>query len=137
MSDLPDNEEEKGWSVVDEIKKTTVRFNLENEQDKQIWIAIQKKPERKRNQYIKYLIDTGLHQEEQTNVLEELAELKNMLIHGNLSIPSDETAKIVLNERKDGDGELDLQEPIVEQRDKEQPEHIEIDADVMSFLDSL
>lgn len=122
---------------MDEIKKTTVRFNLENEQDKQIWNAIQKKPEMKRNCYIKHLICAGLHQEEQAKVLEELAELKNMLIHGNLSIPSGETAKIVLNERKDVDEELDLQEPILEKRDKEQPEHIEIDADVMSFLDSL
>lgn len=122
---------------MDEIKKTTIRFNLENEQDKEIWNAIQEKPEKKKNTYMKYLIWTGLHQEEQTKVLEELSELKNMLVHGNLSMLSGKNEKTIVNEREDGNEELNLQEHILENREENKPENIEIDADVMSFLDSL
>ncbi len=122
---------------MDEIKKTTVRFNLEQEQDKEIWEALQRKHEKKKNNYIKYLIWMGLHQEEQVKVLEELAELKNMLAHGNISMSPDETAKAVFNEREDGNEKLDIWETISENREKDEPESIEIDADVMSFLDSL
>lgn len=122
---------------MDEIKKTTLRFNLGNEQDKEIWNAIQGKTEKKKNTYIKYLIWTGLHQEEQIKVLEALSELKNMLVRGNLSMPSDKSEQTIVNEREDGNGEADLQEHILENREENKPENIEIDADVMSFLDSL
>lgn len=122
---------------MDEIKKTTIRFNLENEQDKEIWNAIQGKTEKKKNTYVKYLIWTGLHQEEQTKVLEALSELKNMLVRGNVSMPSDKSEQTIVNEREDGNGEADLQEHILENREENKPENIEIDADVMSFLDSL
>lgn len=117
---------------MDQIKKTSIRFNLENEQDKEIWDAIQRKPEKKKNTYIKFLIRAGLHQEQQQKVLDELSELKNMIMHSDIQVTSNE--KI---ERVEDTEILEQQEQCLKPTGETQTESVEIDAEVMNFLDNL
>lgn len=120
---------------MDEIKKTTIRFNLENEQDKELWNAIQGKPERKKNNYIKFLIWAGLHQEEQKKVLEELSDIKNMLVQGDFQVALCENEKEIVDKKESK--EVEQQKEPLERWEKGQQEEIEIDAEVMNFLDNL
>lgn len=60
-----------------EIKKTTLRFYLENAQDKEIWNTIQ--DHKNMNEYIKNLIQAAIRQQEQQSVLEEIREIKRMI----------------------------------------------------------
>lgn len=117
---------------MDQIKKTSIRFNLENEQDKEIWDAIQQKPEKKKNTYIKFLIWAGLHQEQQQKVLDELSELKNMLMQSDIQVS--------LNKKSETVEETEIveqQKQSFEPMEETQTEPIEIDAEVMNFLDNL
>jgi hypothetical protein len=122
---------------VDRIKKTTIRFNLENNFDEDIWNAIQKKSDQKKNSYIKYLLSLGLQQEMNIEILEKLSELKNILVEQNLEGYPGKDRTEVSNVRDVSEDELTLQNEIMRETDKTETGNIEIDADVMNFLDSL
>lgn len=122
---------------MDRIKKTTIRFNLENNFDEDIWNAIQKKSDQKKNSYIKYLLSLGLQQEVNIEILEKLSELKNILVEQNLEGYPGKDRTEVSNVRDVSEDELTLQNEIMRETDKTETGNIEIDADVMNFLDSL
>lgn len=122
---------------MDRIKKTTIRFNLENNFDEDIWNAIQKKSDQKKNSYIKYLLSLGLQQEMNIEILEKLSELKNILVEQNLEGYPGKDRTEVSNVRDVSEDELTLQNEIMRETDKTETGNIEIDADVMNFLDSL
>ncbi len=122
---------------MDRIKKTTIRFNLENNFDEDIWNAIQKKSDQKKNSYIKYLLSLGLQQEVNIEILEKLSELKNILVEQNLEGYPEKDRTEVSNVRDVSEDELTLQNEIMRETDKTETGNIEIDADVMNFLDSL
>lgn len=122
---------------MDRIKKTTIRFNLENNFDEDIWNAIQKKSDQKKNSYIKYLLSLGLQQEVNIEILEKLSELKNILVEQNLEGYPEKDRTVVSNVGDVSEDELTLQNEIMRETDKTETGNIEIDADVMNFLDSL
>ena len=122
---------------MDRIKKTTIRFNLENNFDEDIWNAIQKKSDQKKNSYIKYLLSLGLQQEVNIEILEKLSELKNILVEQNLEGYPEKDRTEVSNVRDVSEDVLTLQNEIMRETDKTETGNIEIDADVMNFLDSL
>lgn len=112
---------------MDRIKKTTIRFNLEDSSDADLWNIIQEKKDKKKNNYIKYLLFLGLQQEKNISILEELFELKNILLNRTVSENIEEVSV----------GANDVKEELTLQKKSEKTENIEIDADVMNFLDSL
>ena len=122
---------------MDRIKKTTIRFNLENNFDEDIWNAIQKKSDQKKNSYIKYLLSLGLQQEVNIEILEKLSEMKNILVEQNLEGYPEKDRTVVSNVGDVSEDELTLQNEIMRETDKTETGNIEIDADVMNFLDSL
>lgn len=127
-----------------DIKKITIRLNLQNSTDARIWDRIEKQvQQKKRNNYLKDLILLGLKQEEQAVVLEEIREIKQMLKGSsrewNLE-ENEETAGLKETER--------LQETVEEipEQIEEHPEpvgdesmerEVSIAPDVMNFLDTL
>ncbi|MDE7423783.1 MAG: hypothetical protein K2N51_08840 [Lachnospiraceae bacterium] len=127
-----------------DIKKITIRLNLQNSTDARIWDRIEKQIQQKKgNNYLKDLILLGLKQEEQAVVLEEIREIKQMLKGSsrewNLE-EKEETAGLKETER--------LQETVEEipEQIEEHPEPVEdesmekevsIAPDVMNFLDTL
>lgn len=116
---------------MDRIKKTTIRFNLEDSSDADLWNIIQEKKDKKKNNYIKYLLFLGLQQEKNTSILEELFELKNILLNRTVS------ENIEKNIEEVSGGANVVKEELTLQKESEKTENIEIDADVMNFLDSL
>lgn len=130
---------------MEEIKKMTLRFNLENSQDKKIWTVIQK--QKNKTEYIKNLILTGIERKEQQSVLKELSEIKKMIEEINVTDTSAFTVEP--QEIKNlQDEQTQPKQQIVETLEMEnmQPETMEmkessvppvIDADVMNFLDNL
>lgn len=128
-----------------EVKKITVRFNLQNSTDARIWHSIKERIQQKQgNNYLKELILLGLQQEEQTVVLEEIREIKQLLMEnrGKCSLEeNEETAGLKKTES------LEEKEEIPE-HEEEQPEptgdepmeekvSVDIDPEVMDFLDNL
>lgn len=130
---------------MEETKKMTLRFNLENSQDKKIWAVIQK--QKNKTEYIKNLIRTGIEQKEQQSVLEELSEIKKMIKEINVIDTSafavvPQEIKNLQNEQRQPKQQI----PETPEMETMQPETMEmeessvppvIDADVMNFLDNL
>lgn len=130
---------------MEETKKMTLRFNLENSQDKKIWAVIQK--QKNKTEYIKNLIRTGIEQKEQQSVLKELSEIKEMIKEINVidtsafaGVPQE--IKNLQNEQRQPKQQI----PETLEMETMQPETMEmeessvppvIDADVMNFLDNL
>lgn len=130
---------------MEETKKMTLRFNLENSQDKKIWAVIQK--QKNKTEYIKNLIRTGIEQKEQQSVLKELSEIKKMIKEINVIDTSafavvPQEIKNLQNEQRQPKQQI----PETLEMETMQPETMEmeessvppvIDADVMNFLDNL
>lgn len=134
--------------VKGEVKKITVRLNLQNSTDARIWAKIEKQIQQKQgNNYLKELILLGLQQEEQTVVLEEIREIKQLLMEnrGKWSLEeNEETAGL----KKTESSEDSEEEEEIPEREEEQPEptgdepmeekvSVDIDPEVMDFLDNL
>lgn len=128
-----------------EVKKITVRLNLQNSTDARIWAKIEKQIQQKQgNNYLKELILLGLQQEEQTVVLEEIREIKQLLMEnrGKWSLEeNEETAGLKKTESLEEEKEIP-------EREEEQPEptgdesmeekvSVDIAPEVMDFLDNL
>lgn len=127
-----------------EVKKITIRLNLQNSTDARIWHRMEKQIQQKKaNNYLKELILLGLQQEEQAVVLKEIREIKQIL-KGNREEWSlgekEETAGVKETERQEG-AEEEIPEQTEEQSEPVGDEPIEkevsIAQDVMKFLDNL
>lgn len=129
-----------------DIKKITIRLNLQNSTDARIWDRIEKQVQQKKgNNYLKDLILLGLKQEEQAVVLEEIREIKQMLKGNSREWNLEE------NEETAGLKEMErLQETVEEIPEQTQTEEnpepvvdepmeteVSIAQDVMNFLDNL
>lgn len=127
-----------------DVKKITVRLNLQNSTDARIWQKIEEQVQQKKgNNYLKDLILLGLQQEEQAVVLEEIREIKQIL--------KGSSRKWNLEEKEETAGLKEtetLQEAVeeipeqVEQHpepvgDESMGKEVSIAPDVMNFLDNL
>lgn len=131
--------------VKGEVKKITVRLNLQNSTDARIWAKIEKQIQQKQgNNYLKELILLGLQQEEQTVVLEEIREIKQLLMENRRKWSLEENEETAGLKKTES---LEEEEEIPEQ-EEEQPEptgdepmeekvSVDIDPEVMDFLDNL
>ena len=133
-----------GGEPMGDIKKITIRLNLQSSTDARIWDRIEKQVQQKKgNNYLKDLILLGLKQEEQAVVLEEIREIKQILKGSSREWNLEE------NEETAGFKEIErLQETVEEipEQTEEPPEpvgdepmekEVSIAQDVMNFLDNL
>lgn len=127
-----------------DIKKITIRLNLQNFTDARIWQRIEEQVQQKKaTNYLKELILLGLKQEEQEAVLEEIREIKWLLKgnRGEWSLEEKKVTGVKETERLEEEAEEKTPKQAEEQLELLGNEIMEkemsIAPDVMNFLDTL
>lgn len=131
-----------------EIKKITIRLNLEDSIDSRIWKHLEDVQPKKRTNCLKDLVLSGLKQEQQEIVLKEIRELRQMLMGGSPERPLHENREVTVRAEPQRIVAKETQEsfPVSPEKepDREKPvvqeaiaETAEIDPTVMNFLDNL